>query len=207
MNQAQAIELYQPLLQSIAYNFLKCKEEAEDIVQETFLRWLSIDQTKIENTKAYLIAAVTNHCLNHLKTLRRKKEEYSLQVADKFGKFWETDIAHFDMEAELAAALKILQKKLEPMERAVYVLKEVFNFDYETLQEVLDKKTDNCRQLFSRAKKKLNQDSPKINFDVPRSFPLLQSFRKACEKGGISELINDLRKDIAGSKKIKEKNL
>lgn len=204
MNQAQAIRLYQPLLHSIAYNLLKCKEEAEDIVQETFLRWLSIDQTKIENTKAYLITAVTNHCLNHLKTLRKKREEYweSLQFADRLGKFWETtDISQFDMEAELAAALKILQKKLEPMERAVYVLKEVFNFDYETLQEVLDKKTDNCRQLFCRAKKKLNQGTPKTNLETPKGFPLLQSFRKACEKGGIAELINDLRKDIAGATK------
>src|SRR6476620_10775419 len=76
LNPAQDIALYHPLLHSVAYNILRCKQDAEDIVQDTFLKWLSIDRTKIENTKAYLITAVTNNCLNHLNTLRKKKEEY-----------------------------------------------------------------------------------------------------------------------------------
>ena len=73
MNQAQAITLYQPLLHNIAYNLLRCKADAEDVVQDTFIKWLSIDQAKIQNTKAYLIKAVTNNCLNHISALKRKK--------------------------------------------------------------------------------------------------------------------------------------
>src|SRR5688572_32287487 len=75
MNQEQTIILYQPMLQAIAYNIVRCKADAEDIVQETFLKWLTLGPQKIENTKAYLITAVRNNCLNHLNTLRQKKEE------------------------------------------------------------------------------------------------------------------------------------
>lgn len=199
MNNNQAIVLYQPVLHSIAYNLLRCKEEAEDIVQETFLKWLSTDTTHIENDRAYLITAVTNGCLNHLKAIRTKNVEYGelLQLVDKLGKFWETDLSSFDVEVEIAAALKVLNQKLEPMERAVYLLREVFNMDYEALQEILDKKSENCRQLLCRAKKKLNQEKDKFKFEMPKTAPLLESFRNACEFGNISDLITDLRKDIS----------
>ena len=73
MNQEQTIILYQPMLQAIAYNLVRCKQDAEDIVQETFLKWLTLGQQKIENTKAYLIKAVTNNCLNHLNSLEKRK--------------------------------------------------------------------------------------------------------------------------------------
>ena len=76
MNQAQTIALYQPMLVTIAQNLVRCRQDAEDIVQETLLKWLSIDTSKIENTKAYLIRAVTNSCLNHLQSFRKKKQEY-----------------------------------------------------------------------------------------------------------------------------------
>lgn len=155
MNQAQTISLYQPLLHTIAYNLVRCKEDAEDIVQETFVKWLTIDQKKIENTKAYLIRAVTNNCLNHLQSLRKKKEQYfdSINFQELLTKFKETNLSQLDLEVNLSAAFKILQTKLEPLERAVYVLKEVFDFDYEELQKTLNKKKDHCRQLFHRAKK------------------------------------------------------
>ena len=74
MNHAQAISLYTPTLQAIAYNLVRCKADAEDIVQETFLKWLTIDSEKIQNTKAYLIRAVTNNCLSHINSLRKKNE-------------------------------------------------------------------------------------------------------------------------------------
>src|SRR5258706_9769139 len=114
MTQAQTISLYQPLLHTIAYNLVRCKEDAEDIVQETFVKWLSIDQQKIENTKAYLIRAVTNNCLNHLQSLRKKKEQYfdSINVAEMITKFRETNLSHLDLDVNLAAAFKVMQTKL-----------------------------------------------------------------------------------------------
>lgn len=194
MNPAQTIKLYQPLLQTIAYNLVRCKQDAEDIVQETFLKWLSAEHHKIQNTKAYLIRSVTNNCLNHLNSLKRKKEEYLENVSEVFLKFKETNLSHLDLDFDITKALNVLTHKLEPLERAVYLLKEVFDFDYDTLQETLNKKKDHCRQLVCRAKKKLNDETSKINF--PTASGLIASFRSACDMGTPDDLIQELKKEI-----------
>ncbi len=176
---------------------LRCKADAEDVVQETFIKWLSQEHEKIKNTKAYLVRAVTNNCLNHLQTLRKKRTEYleSFQWSEVVEKFKETtDFSNVDLEVELAKALHLLQTRLQPLERAVYVLKEVFDFDYKALQDVLDKKQDHCRQLFCRAKKKLQDGSNTFNAALqPKKAALLESFRKACEVGQPLELVHHLR--------------
>lgn len=199
LNQAQAISLYQPMLHSIAYNLLRCKADAEDIVQDTLLKWLTIDQAKIENTKAYLIKAVTNNCLNHLNALKRKKEEYwdSIQLSSLVVKFKESDFANFDFEKELDAAFKVVMAKLEPMERAAFLLKEVFDFDYKAMQAVLDKKADHCRQLISRAKKKMSEETDKMKFDMTEANNLFDSFKKACTLDNAQEFIQHLKSDIS----------
>lgn len=197
LTQGQIISLYQPLLQRIAMRMLRCKADAEDVVQETFIKWLSQEQEKIKNTKAYLVRAVTNNCINHLQSLRHKRVQYleTFQWSELVEKIKETtDFSHIDLEAELTKAFHVLQTKLQPLERAVYVLKEVFDFDYNALQEVLDKKQDHCRQLFCRAKKKLQDESD--NFSVafqPKKAALLESFRRACEVGQPLDLVRQLR--------------
>jgi RNA polymerase sigma factor (sigma-70 family) len=198
MTHAQTITLYQPLLHTIAYNLVRCKEDAEDIVQETFVRWLSIDQKKIENTKAYLIKAVTNNCFNHLKSLRKKKEEYfdSVRLGEILTKFKEINLSKLDLDVNLSAAFKILQTKLGPLERAVYLLKEVFDFDYEELQQTLNKKKEHCRQLFCRAQKKLREETAKIHWEMPDASALLKSFKEACYFGNAALLIEELKSDI-----------
>lgn len=201
MDKAQAIALYHPVLHSVAYNILRCKQDAEDMVQDAFVKWLSIDQTKIQNTKAYLITCVINNCKNHLNTLRKKKEEYwdSSKLSQLIVRFKETDFKYMDMEAELSAAFKVLQSKLEPLERAAYLMREVFDFDYDAIQKVLGKKADHCRQLFSRAKKKLSDSTAKIHFELPDNH-LLESFKKACSASPsifIQDLKNDISKPVA----------
>jgi RNA polymerase sigma factor (sigma-70 family) len=192
MTPAQTIALYQPILHRIAYNLVRCNADAEDIVQETFLRWLTIDQKKIENTKAYLIKAVTNNCLSHLETIKRKKEEYfdSISSSEFVQKLKEVSFTHLDLDVDLKHAFKVLTAKLQPLERAVFLLKEVFDFDYDSLQKTLDKKKDHCRQLLSRAKKKLSEGTPKLETQVATN--LLDSFRKE----NLTELINHLKEDI-----------
>lgn len=176
---------------------LRCKADAEDIVQETFIKWLSQEQSAIKNTKAYLIRAVTNNCISHLNALKKKRQEYleSFKWPDFIEKFRvTTDVTHFDIENELSRALQILQSKLEPLERAVYVLKEVFDFDYKALQELLDKKQEHCRQLFCRARKKLKAETDHLNAVFqPKKTALLESFRKACEFGQPFDLVAQLQ--------------
>ena len=199
MNQAQTIALYQPLLHTIAYNLVRCKEDAEDIVQETFIKWLSVDHHKIENTKAYLIKAVTNNCLNHLQALKKKKEDCLESVSEAIKHFKEVNLSHLDLDVNLSAAFKVLHTKLEPLERAVFILKEIFDLDYEEVQKTLDKKKDHCRQLLSRAKKKLSEETSRINFSLPDSSQILEKFRKTCALGDPDELIHELKNDISGS--------
>jgi RNA polymerase sigma-70 factor (ECF subfamily) len=207
MSTAQAITYYQPLLQRIAYNLVRCRHDAEDIVQETFAKWLIIDHKKIENTKAYLIKAVTNNCLNHLAALKRKKEEYldSLHLPQFLTRFVETNLSHLDVDVNLGAAFKILCTKLEPLERAVYLLKEVFDFDYNDLQQALDKKKDHCRQLFCRAQKKLSEEKARLYSELPGTAQMVDTFKQACSFGNATELVQHLRHDIARAVRKKSK--
>jgi RNA polymerase sigma factor (sigma-70 family) len=201
MSNEQAIANYQPLLHAIAYKIVRCKADAEDIVQETFLKWLSGGPKKIENTKAYLITAVKNNCINHINALRRKKEELFNQsnISEVITRFKESSFGHLDLEIELAKAIKLIHAKLEPLERAVFLLKEVFEYDYEVLQLMLDKKKEHCRQLLCRAKKKLSEETSKLNFELPDAVQLIDKFNKACDFGNASELIYELKKDIAAA--------
>ena len=182
----------------IAYNIVRCKADAEDIVQETFLRWLSVDHQKIENTKAYLVTAVRNNCLKHIETVKRKKEEYleAIQSSDLMHWFKEINLSQIDLDVNLKAAFRVMQTKLQPIERAVFLLKDVFDVDYDTLQKTLDKNKAHCRQLLCRARKKLAEETAKIQMDLPSKSTLLESFRKACDFESASDLISELKKDI-----------
>lgn len=201
MNPAQAIALYQPTLHRIAYNLVRCKADAEDIVQETFLKWLSAESDKIQNTKAYLIKSVTNNCLKHLATIKRKKTECldAISRTEVMHLLKESNFAHLDLEADLEKAFRLIHTKLEPLERAAYLLKEAFDVDYDALQAVFDKKKEHCRQLVCRAKKKLNEEKARIQLDLPDLGPLMASFRKSCEIGNPKEFIQELKKDISTS--------
>lgn len=171
-------------------------QDAEDIVQDAFLNWLVIDQQKIVNTKAYLVRSVTNSCINHLNTLKRKRSE-CLEAINPSELMERYDWSHLDIEHELSAAFAVIHKKLEPVEKAVYLLREVFDFDYEELQEIVNKKKDNCRQLFSRAKEKLSLDSQRKDSETGSSDRLFDSFMKACSLGEATQLIENLKLEIA----------
>lgn len=198
MTQAEIIALYQPTLRQIALRLVKCKADAEDIVQDTFLKWLSTDSGQVSDIKAYLVRAVTNNCLNHLKAVKNKKEELldGLDWSEIVSKKVKELDFNLDLHVDLQAALNIIQHKLEPLERAVYLLREVFNFDYDALQQVLERKKDNCRQLFSRAKVKLGKEAQKITFDLPACQLWVEKFKSACESGLSSELVRQLQIDI-----------
>ena len=186
------------MLSQIAFRMVGSLADAEDIVQDTFVKWLSIDHEKIKNTKAYLIKAVTNNCINHLNTLMNKKEEYldHLKLGELANKF-DFDLSAIDLDTEVAAALAVVHKQLAPLERAIFLLREVFEFDYEDLQLLFDKKKDNCRQIFSRAKEKLNKTTSDIRIDISIPSNIMGNFANACKLGVPAEFLNDLKKDVA----------
>jgi RNA polymerase sigma-70 factor (ECF subfamily) len=172
--------------------------DAEDIVQDTFTKWLSKDHQKIQNTKAYLISAVTNNCLNHLNSLIKKKEEYidHIKLGEISNRYMEFELPRFDFDVEIAAALAIINKKLAPLERAIFLLREVFGFEYEDLQILFDKKKDNCRKIFSRAKEKLDPSILDLHFEVPVPSSMVKNFINACNLGAPADFLNDLKQDI-----------
>ena len=199
MNTSEDIFTYHPLLRSIALRIVGSIEDAEDIVQDTFEKWLSIDRKDIKNTKAYLIKSVSNNSIKFLTSLKNKISQKTFTAEDHFELVDRQQIKaflNFDMDAQLGEAWQVLHKKLEPLEKSIYVMREVFSVEYEELQEIFDKKKDHCRQLFFRAKSKLEQDKIKFktDFTVPK-LPL--SFKKACELGTISEIIDELKREIS----------
>lgn len=198
MSQTQTISLYQPLLYAIALRMVGSLQDAEDIVQDTFVKWLTIDHEKIENTKAYLIRTVTNNCINHLNSFRKKKSEYfsNLKNSELLEKYRDFELPRFDLENELSEALILIHKKLEPIEKGIYLLREVFEFEYEDLQEIFGKKKENCRQLFSRAKEKLHQKNLNKSESETQPLQLLESFKKACNFGQLSEFVNQITQEV-----------
>lgn len=199
MNQSQEILLYQPVLRSIALRMVGSLQDAEDIVQDTFLKWLTLEQEKIKNTKSYLIKAVTNNCINHLNSIKKKRIQFldTINPGNFFDRLRSAEPARFDLEQEISTALAVIHKKLEPLEKAIYLLREVFNLEYEELQEIFGKKKENCRQLFCRAKEKLNQETKKFKLDFEKHTRFMDSFRLACTMGQISDLINEFTQEVS----------
>jgi RNA polymerase sigma factor (sigma-70 family) len=186
------------MLTAIAMRLLKCKADAEDVVQETFIRWLNAEHEKIQNTKAYLVRAVTNNCLNHLEALKRKKVEYidSLHWPEFIERIKDSDFSHVDIEQRLSKAFHLIQHKLEPLERAAFVLKEAFDVEYKEMQVLLDKKQEHCRQLFCRAKKKINDEKQRLNEAIAEKTALMKSFKESCDVGHATEFLTAIKNDL-----------
>ena len=181
------------MLQAIAYRMLGCMHDAEDMVQDAFLKYLSVDQSKIENAKAYLIRSVTNNCLNHLNSLKEKKKDYleSVKLPELFEKI---DFSHLDLKQELNSALGMLHKKLGPLERGLFVLREGFDFEYEELQQIFNKKKEHCRQLVCRAKDKLSKETEKYTYSFS-SEKYFEAIQKACSSGEFDDLLDQILKE------------
>lgn len=198
MSDERVISLYQPMLVSIANKMVNNLMDAEDIVQDTLLRYLSTNRQHIENTKAYLVKAVTNNCLNHLRKLKQNAEELidPIMHAEWLGSL-EFDFHKLDLESELSQAMKVLMQKLEPSERAVFLFREVFSFDYEEIAEIVEKKKDNCRQLFCRAQSKLQQEKSRFNLNLDQHKQAFSSFLESCREGSFKNLLDSLKADIS----------
>lgn len=173
---------------------MQCKADAEDMVQDTFVKWFSMDQQKVSNIKAYLVSTLTNTCQNYLSSARRKWEIFT-EEEPAVGE--EADLTYIDGEMELAQAFATVVAKLEPLERAVFLLREVFNMEYEAVQQVIGKKQEHCRQLLCRARQKLSNKAMHISGAMQRSQELFHSFKTACGLDEPGSFISDLKNDIA----------
>lgn len=189
---------YKALLFSIAYNMLGSIDAAEDMVQETFLKWMETATGTVRHTKAFLVRIVTNQCINYLHSARMRREEY-------IGIWLPEPLPDHDHNAAsqkletyhaLSIGMLVLMEKLTPQERAIFLLKEVFAYDYYELSEIFDKSTDNCRQIFKRAKDNLGKDTRRFEVDMKVHERILQNFLQAVSEGNMDLLIELLKEDI-----------
>lgn len=190
---------FKPLLFSIGYRMLGSIADAEDIVQEAFLKAYQIDEQNIENKKAYLCKIVTNRCLDELKSARHKREQYIgpwnpvpllLENTNDF------DPAEFALKREgLSMAYLRMMEHLAPDERAVLLLREVFNFSYAEIANCIDKKEDNCRKILSRAKQRISSiENESLDYD--RNKNIINRFIQAFETQNSDALLELISENV-----------
>jgi RNA polymerase sigma-70 factor (TIGR02957 family) len=197
-------EAHRGLLFSIAYRMLGSATDAEDVVQDAWLRYSSAPKEQIRSVRAYLGTIVTRLCLDRLKAARTTREQY-------VGPWLPEPMLHGDREPSLARAMEqresitlaflVLLESLTPQERAVFLLREVFDYDYRDIAEMLELSPVNCRQLFHRAKQRLIEQRPEFGSlaarpSRARQERFVQAFMSAVSQGDMHELQSLLHHDV-----------
>jgi RNA polymerase sigma-70 factor (ECF subfamily) len=192
----QVFETLRSRLFGIAYRMLGSVEDAEDMVQDTFLRWRGVNHGEIETPAAWLSTVVTRLSLNHLQLSRNKREVY---VGPWLPEPLPTNESGPDDALELADSISIaflsIMERLSPRERAVFLLRYVFDFDYEEIARVLDIGVANCRQLFHRAKARVGEPEARFRADPELHRQLLERFARAVREGDIDQIVQLLASD------------
>jgi len=191
-------ESYRPLMFSIAYRMLGSATEAEDIVQEAYLRYQGTDTNEIVSHKAFLSTVVTRLCLNHLQSAQTQRETYVGPWLPEPILAEQISIpAH---EAELHESISIafltILEQLSPLERAVFLLREVFDYEYGEIAEIIGKEETACRQLFSRARKHITEHRPRYKPSPEMHRQILDQFIRATGTGELDGLIQLLSDDV-----------
>src|SRR5215207_539794 len=194
-------EELRPLLFSIAYRMIGSVSEAEDIVQEAFLRIhrAEAEGTRIESPKAYLSAVTTRLSIDHLKSARVRREQY---VGQWLPEPLLTDdsapdaAAHAETADSLSLAFLVLLESLTPVERAVFLLREVFDYGYDAIAGIVDRTEHNCRQLYVRARRHVDEGRPRFEASRKQRDELVERFFAAAERGDTEALIELLAADV-----------
>jgi RNA polymerase sigma-70 factor, ECF subfamily len=193
-------ETLRPLLFSIAYRMVGSVSEAEDLVQEAFLRIHRAESegAEVESPKAYLTAVVTRLSIDHLKSARVRREQYVGQwlpeplLADPAP----DAAAHAETADSLSMAFLVLLESLTPVERAVFLLREVFGYEYCAIAKIVDRSEDNCRQLFVRARRHVEEGRPRFEASRQQRDELARRFFAAAEQGDTEALVELLAADV-----------
>jgi RNA polymerase sigma-70 factor, ECF subfamily len=191
---AEAYVDLRPLLFSIAYRMLGSVGEAEDMVQEAFIRFQRAlaDGAAVESPKAYLSAVVTRLAIDHLKSARVRRETY---VGEWLPEPLVTDegtgdpAAHAEQADSLSMSFLVLLERLTPVERAVFLLHDVFDYDFEEIGRIVHKSAATCRQHAVRARRFIAENRPRFDTDEAQRDELVSRFVGAAERGDLNGLI------------------
>ena len=191
-----AFEAHRRTLVGLAYRMLGSRDEAEDVVQDAYLRWHKADQKAIGDARRYLGTVVARLCLDRIKSARARHEVYVGQwlpepvVDEALDADTQSDFAH-----DLSVALMLTLERLSPLERAAFLLHDVFELDFAEVAHALDRGEATCRQLASRARDHLRKERPRFPASPEEGKRLAEMFRRAAETGDASALMQMLAAD------------
>jgi RNA polymerase sigma-70 factor (ECF subfamily) len=187
---------HRSLLFTVAYEMLGSAADAEDVVQETWLRWEPVDKTTVEDPRAYLVRIVTRQALNRLRTVRRRREDYVGEWLPE-PLLTSPDIAEdVELAESVSIAMLTVLETLGPAERAVFVLKEVFDFPYDVIAQAVEKSPSAVRQIAHRAREHVAARRPRIEVDRTEQQRVVERFMAAIETGEVQTLLDVLAPDV-----------
>jgi len=192
----EAFVAHRNLLFTVAYEMLGSAADAEDVLQETWLRWAGVDLGTVRDQRAYLIRITTRQALSRLRTLRRRKESYvgpwlpePLLTAP--------DVAEdVELAESVSMAMLLVLETLTPTERAVFVLREVFDLEYDEITEAVGKSASAVRQIAHRARAHVAARRPRGAVSAAETRGALEAFQRAIETGDLQSLLDMLAPDV-----------
>jgi RNA polymerase sigma-70 factor (ECF subfamily) len=192
----EAFLVYRNLLFTVAYEMLGSAADAEDVLQETWLRWAGVDLATVRDQRAYLVQIATRQALARLRTLGRRKESYvgpwlpePLLTAP--------DVAEdVELADSVSMAMMLVLETLTPAERAVFVLREVFDVGYDEIAEAIGKSPAAVRQIAHRARAHVAARRPRGGVSAAAAREALDAFRRAAETGDLQSLLDVLAPDV-----------
>ncbi|KSV66404.1 RNA polymerase sigma factor SigJ [Ensifer adhaerens] len=201
MNDRQHMQIFEearPRLLGLAYRILGSRADAEDAVQDTFLKWQEVDRTTIETPAAWLTTACTRRCLDLLKAAHRKRIDYVGAWLPEPIHTASDDNAEekLALTSSLTTAFLLMLERLTPKERAAYLLHEIFGQPYEEVAETLDMQETAARKLVSRAKTNIGLEKARHQTPRERQDELLSAFHQAIHGGSVASLSALLSADV-----------
>lgn len=194
---AETFEQHRPLMFSIAYRMLGTISDAEDMLQEAYLRWRNVNHADVKSPKSFLAATVTRLCMDHLRSARVRREQYvgpwlPEPLLEGPGHAAGDDAS---LAESLSMAFLMMLEQLSPTERAVFLLHDIFGFEFAEVSRMIGKTAANCRQLGSRARQHLVESGPRFEHDPKKAEQLAEEFLAACRSGDTGRLIGLLAED------------
>lgn len=188
---------YRDLLFSIAYRMLGSAADTEDMLQETFIRWQQT-QSEVDSPRAFLVTIISRLCIQQLESARAKREEYVGQWLPEpvFTGHFSDPSATSRMNESLSMAFLLLLEKLNPAERAAFLLHEVFDYEYSEVAQILGRNEANCRQLLRRARQRITDGRPRFETSPAQHEKLLKEFLAASSSGDLAQLVTLLSDDV-----------
>jgi RNA polymerase sigma-70 factor (TIGR02957 family) len=195
MSDDQFVE-HRSLLFTVAYELLGSAADAEDVVQETWLRWAGVDQSQVQQPRAYLVRIATRLALNRLRTLARRRENYVGEWLPE-PLLTTPDVAEdVELAESVSIAMLTVLETLTPTERAVFVLREVFDLPYDEIGAALDKTPAAVRQVAHRAREHVAARRPRMAVDATEQRQVVERFLAALTSGDVQQLMDVLAPDV-----------